>query len=170
MNENKKISALGQAAQLTGTEIVPITQNGTTVKTTTQEIANLAPGSSGGLQLLESVSVVNAARIATIYSNPLELIPSPGTGKYVDLYNVIFENTASTIPFAGFSLRVSFKDYESGYFASASINTGGGIYKSAFFNQPIRANKAIMVTSSSTDPSVGDATVTIRVIYRIVTQ
>ena len=40
---DKKISQLGVAAPLTGTEPIPTVQGGVTVKTTAQDIANLAP-------------------------------------------------------------------------------------------------------------------------------
>ena len=46
---NKKISQLTAAATLTGTEIVPIVQGTSTVKTTVQDIANLAPASPAEL-------------------------------------------------------------------------------------------------------------------------
>lgn len=41
---NSKISQLSSAASLTGTEVLPIVQSGTTVKTTAQDIADLASG------------------------------------------------------------------------------------------------------------------------------
>ena len=45
---NQKISQLSNAAALTGTEQVPVVQSGATVKTTTQNIGNLAlPTQSG---------------------------------------------------------------------------------------------------------------------------
>lgn len=47
---NTKISNLSAAGALTGTEPVPIVQGGVTVKTTTQDIANLG-GGGGGLTL-----------------------------------------------------------------------------------------------------------------------
>lgn len=47
---NTKISNLSAAGALTGTEPVPIVQGGVTVKTTTQDIANLS-GGGGGLTL-----------------------------------------------------------------------------------------------------------------------
>ena len=107
--------------------------------------------------------------MATIYSNPLELIPSPGAGKYIDPYYLIFETYGGTIFFQGFSLRISYKDFEQSYFASSVINFGNAVYKSAFFNQSMRVDKPLMATSSSTNPNIGDGYVIVRVIYRIVT-
>jgi hypothetical protein len=49
---NIKISELTDAGALTGTEVLPIVQSNTTVKTTVQDIANLASG-GGGLGSLD---------------------------------------------------------------------------------------------------------------------
>ena len=48
---NSTISGLPVAATLTGTEIVPITQSSTTVRTTAQAIANLSTGGSGSTNI-----------------------------------------------------------------------------------------------------------------------
>lgn len=57
-----KISALGDAGALTGTEVVPIVQAGTTVKTTTQTIANLAVTIAGVLSVVAGPGIsVNSA-------------------------------------------------------------------------------------------------------------
>ena len=45
---NSTIAGLTAAATLTGTEIVPITQSSTTVRTTAQAIANLSTGGDTG--------------------------------------------------------------------------------------------------------------------------
>lgn len=52
---DKKISQLSSAAALTGTEVVPVVQGGSTVKTTTQDIADLA----GGVPYLTYVAKFN---------------------------------------------------------------------------------------------------------------
>lgn len=57
----KKISQLTGAGALTGTEEVPVVQSGATVKTTTQDIANLGGGGSQDLQdVLTQGSVLTA--------------------------------------------------------------------------------------------------------------
>lgn len=48
----KKISQLTTAAALDGTELIPIVQDGITVKTTTQDIADLGGGGGGGVHAL----------------------------------------------------------------------------------------------------------------------
>lgn len=48
---NVKISQLASAAALTGTEEVPVVQSNATVKTTAQDIANLASGGGSGLAM-----------------------------------------------------------------------------------------------------------------------
>ena len=51
---NIKISALPNAAALTGAEQVPVVQGGATVKTTAQAIANLGGGGGGGVMVAGS--------------------------------------------------------------------------------------------------------------------
>jgi hypothetical protein len=68
---NKKISQLTAASALTGTEELPIVQSGQTVKTTAQDIADLA----GGGSYLKYVALLSQsgedAPIATVLENTL---------------------------------------------------------------------------------------------------
>lgn len=75
---NTKISALNSATALTGTEVVPLNQSGTTKRTTAQAIANLAPATdiSGKENVGVAAGFVNGhesaythANIATAYSH-----------------------------------------------------------------------------------------------------
>jgi hypothetical protein len=54
---NVKISELSSASSLTGTEIIPLVQSGSTVKTTAQDIADLAGG--GGVSYTSYVAIVS---------------------------------------------------------------------------------------------------------------
>lgn len=168
-----KINALTAASTpLSGTETLIIAQGGTTKKTTAQDIANLAPGGGGGgFQLSEAIVPVSADRIKTLFSNPLQLIAAPGAGKYLDIYNVIFEYTFGGIDYQNLSnLRVYYEDYQNNYFSAGVINSAtNSYYKSAFFNQPIRVNKGLFVYVAGIDPTNGNGTAVIRVIYRTVT-
>lgn len=80
---NIKISQLASAAALTGTEEVPVVQSNATVKTTVQDIANLASG--GGGLTIPTLTVVPAP-------------PSYATLKYFSpaIYNINGQLTQST--------------------------------------------------------------------------
>lgn len=68
---NKKISELDPAASLTGTELVEIVQSGGNVRTTTQDIANLAPGGSSASQWKAPVKAATTTNgtLASAYEN-----------------------------------------------------------------------------------------------------
>jgi hypothetical protein len=70
---NKKISQLTAAAALTGTELLPIVQDGVTVQTTAQDIADL--GGGGGLPYLVYTALLTQtgtdAPVATVLQNTL---------------------------------------------------------------------------------------------------
>ena len=65
---NKKISELPVAGTLTGTEPLPVVQLGVTVKTTAQDIANLAGGGGGALFIEKTFAEI----MALIASNTLQ--------------------------------------------------------------------------------------------------
>jgi hypothetical protein len=67
---NVKISELGSAATLTGTEALPIVQSGSTLQTTVQDIADLAGGGGGGniaLPNFATAQIINASTSPTTY-------------------------------------------------------------------------------------------------------
>ena len=64
---NVKISQLGSAATLTGTEALPIVQSGSTLQTTVQDIANLAGG--GGVGTVTSVAALTIGTSGTDLSS-----------------------------------------------------------------------------------------------------
>jgi len=68
MSNNKKISQLGLAGGLTGTELVPIVQGGATVQTTTQDIADL--GGGAGVQSVSGTNVDNTDPLNPIINVP----------------------------------------------------------------------------------------------------
>lgn len=63
-----KISELGSAEPLDGTEVVPIVQDGTTVKVTTQDIADLG-GGGGGIHLQRTVPSGGYGNLFIVFSS-----------------------------------------------------------------------------------------------------
>jgi hypothetical protein len=73
---NVKISELGSAAALTGTEALPIVQNGSTLQTTVQDIADLAGGGGGGTANYGTAQIISAAGSPSATYNFNTLFPT----------------------------------------------------------------------------------------------
>lgn len=74
---NLKISQLSSAAALTGTEEIPVVQNNATVKTTVQDIANLAGG--GSTLDVVAVGTLGTSPLNLNYTTQAILSPEEGT-------------------------------------------------------------------------------------------
>ena len=73
---NVKISELGSAATLTGTEILPIVQSGSTLQTTVQDIADLAGGGGGGTANYATAQIIAATGSPSTTYNFNTLFPT----------------------------------------------------------------------------------------------
>jgi hypothetical protein len=93
---NVKISELSSAGTLTGSEEVAIVQSSATVKTTTQDIANLA---SGGASYTSYVAKVSGAGTpsATVFENTTGLTITWATGPNNGDGNYSYTTTMSSI-------------------------------------------------------------------------
>ena len=74
---NVKISQLSSAAALTGTEEIPVVQDNATVKTTVQDIANLAGG--GSTLDVVTVGTFGSSPVNVSFSSVATLNPTEGT-------------------------------------------------------------------------------------------
>lgn len=88
-----KISQLSSASGLTGTEVVPVVQSGSTVKTTAQDIANLGGGgyteltgtlTAGSTSLTLSDASIETTSTIDIYTttfgvNPTNVVVTTGS-------------------------------------------------------------------------------------------
>jgi len=96
---NKKISQLTAASALTGTEELPIVQSGQTVKTTAQDIADLA----GGGSYLKYVAILNQegvnAPTAIVLENTIGEISFTydGVGEYSAVSDGLFGQTKTVM-------------------------------------------------------------------------
>jgi hypothetical protein len=104
---NKGITQLQVATTLTGTEAVPLVQNGVTKQTTAQEIANLAVSGSINIsndvtttaQLYPVFTNITTGQTADLYTSTPELLYTPSSGQLVApvvfASNGLFVNSAT---------------------------------------------------------------------------
>ena len=94
---NKKISQLTAAAALTGTELLPIVQDGVTVQTTTQDVADLG---GGGLPYLLYTAILTqtgtTAPVATVLENTFNETFSITRPTGIAVYNIESVNSSFT--------------------------------------------------------------------------
>jgi hypothetical protein len=139
---DKKISGLTSAGALAGTEPVPIVQGGVTVKTTVQDIADLA---APDLQ-----QVLDAGNVSTT-----GLRIEDGAGKSIDITHQVIEisnavgraEITSTILTTVTEFRIPNKTTGPQTFAMLSDITSGGVAS-------VSAGTNISVTGTSTNPII----------------
>lgn len=104
---NTKISQLSSAAALDGTEEVPIVQSGETVKTTTQDIADLGGGGSLGYSVYKASMSQSGTSNPTVnvFENTIggasETWTRTATGDYYTDTTVAFDVSKIFLPFNG---------------------------------------------------------------------
>lgn len=101
---NVTITGLSPAAALTGTEVLAIDQSGSTVKTTVQDVANLAGG--GATLDVVTVGTLGTSPMAVTYTSVAYLNPEAGTQSApvidcpsINIGQMGFSGTLSSISF-----------------------------------------------------------------------
>jgi hypothetical protein len=173
---NKGITQLQIATALTGTEAVPLVQNGVTKQVTAQEIANLAVSGSINIsndvtttaQLYPVFTNITTGQTVDLYTSTPELLYTPSTGTLetpiVVATNGIFINAATvsescTIPH-GFNAisagpitipsGVTVTDVDGNWAIVSSSGASGGL------PQPYGvAGDVLVSTGASTTPAWG---------------
>lgn len=99
---NVTISQLNSGSSLSGSEVLPIVQGGSTVKTTVQDIANLAGGGVSSIEILANGTVVN--QNSNVQYNTYGVITNVSGNQSVAAYLVpslyLQGGTATTITFS----------------------------------------------------------------------
>jgi hypothetical protein len=125
----------------------------------------------------ESTTSLSSAQILALNSTPVQLVAAPGSGKIVVPLEVILNYTHVSTNYNGGSLQI----YES---VGAPLRSGNTIINAAvssildFYDngaangtgiKPYIANTALMLTNASSNPTLGDGTLKVTVLYKIVT-
>lgn len=130
-------------------------------------------------RLMECVTTFTAAQIKAFYSTPKTIVAAPGALKYIDVDAIIAKLTYSTAAFTG-SNNLEFR-YTNGSGAKVSADLGYAFLNAeatsyALVHGVVSAqtpvvNAAVVVYVPSANPGGSSAasTLTIRVLYRVVT-
>lgn len=118
---NITITGLSAAAALTGTEVLPIDQSGATVKTTVQDIANLAGGGSPTFDVV-TVGTLGTSPISVAFSAVAVLNTAAGT-QNAPIINIPNFSLSGGMGFSGTLSSISFPTLVAGSIALSGIPT-----------------------------------------------
>jgi hypothetical protein len=159
---------LAQLSAITPTTLIHIVYTGDTSQNPAgssykAELSQIA-STVGGYQYYSEINV-SSAELLTISSSPVTILPLPGVGKYYDL-KVYMEYKYETVAYDISGVRLV-DDNTTQIAATIWINqTNDTVAISYGLFNPSMVNSSIRLYGSS-DPTVGDGTVKIKIWYNI---
>ena len=122
---------------------------------------------------LEVTRTLTSAEILALRTTAIELLPAPGTNKYYELISVSGYNNYNTATYAnGADLLniecngVALWTFPNAFTEAASTTASQG---TRVADAVVAINTAVNIRTSAADPTVGDGTIKISAIYRIIT-
>jgi len=166
----------------TGTPTAPTAAPGTNT-TQLATTAFVEAAVSGGAPLTAKVTI-SSARILTLFSVPVPIIPAPGVGKYINVLNVIVEYQFGTTPYdvgeaielwlspadggandsSVYGLNNAIITQTSDQIALGSLSLANGAVFSA---RSVLENQGMNFASDTSDPTGGDGVLVVTVVYEI---
>lgn len=129
-----------------------------------------APGTDAN-QILSVTRTLSSAEILALFTTPIELVPAPGANKYIHVISASAYNNFNTVAYANgvdqLLLRVNANVWTfPNSFTEAVADTAnmGAVVP----DLPIQLNQELDITTSTANPTLGDGTITITVLYKIV--
>lgn len=130
-----------------------------------------SPSSSGGS--LNTRVFISSAQILTSNSVPVELIPAPGTGKFIQVLQISYTYTFNTTTYntsgeGGITLGTG-----GSLMSQVDFSASNNLYSSSFTvagNEQTQTieNVPLLLTTQGGDPTDGDGTATLYIAYQIV--
>jgi hypothetical protein len=136
------------------------------------------PGADAGVSnVFEASLSLTSAEILLLFTSPITIVPSPGVGKYIEVISatsaLTFVTTAYATSFSLILINTGATNYQ--MVVSSLLATVSSTYKFIGSNftpttaTQIIENTALNVSVLTVNPTNGDGTVKIKVLYRIVT-
>lgn len=118
---------------------------------------------------------LTSAQILASNTTPITLVPAPGAGKYISVDEVVAKMTFGSVQYTGANaVEVRYTDGSgvkvTGDLAAAWLNSASTRVDKAIGAAVAVAvaNAAIVVAVPSANPGAGDGTVTLDILYRVV--
>ena len=114
---------------------------------------------------------LNAAQLKTLNSSPIEIIPTPGAGKYIVIHKADFNWQYGTTPFDANTIALEWVSGEDYWQMSHDMNLTSSRHRLGFFagESTDYESGAIHVSANSNSTLTGDSIVDIYVTYEIIT-
>ena len=163
------------ADNVIGSQIDPITEENKTVQFSIAQIAQFA--NSSNLGYLEKSSQLTNTQALNLITTPVELIPAPGPGKYIEILSaaILFKEDLSnrdTLDFDGsIQFAIDGVGNRSFGFVTGSTIVGNKVYLIDISAGTIEENaRLVLQTNSSTTAIAGFGTIETNVRYQILNQ
>lgn len=122
------------------------------------------------------VVTLTSAQILALFSTPITLIPAPGANKYISIDEILAKNTFNSVAYTGANaLEVRYTDGSgqklTGDLASAFIDAAATRVDKAVgaATAVAVANAAVVAAVPTANPAAGNGTITLDILYRVVT-
>ena len=180
MVDAKKISALTPYVNPIGADLIPIVDTvGNETKSITLTDLGLAPGGGCGINCA-SVSLTSADILA-LDVTPIQLVAAPGPGKYIEVLSVDLFLTFITTVYTWAAGKLQIITDTAGTSQMEDPNANGILKATANANRRLLSlvsvaltggqfvlNKALQIKLTGA-ATVGDGTLKVKVLYRIIT-
>lgn len=113
---------------------------------------------------------LSSAQILALNTTPIELIAAPGSGKVIHLKDVVFNYTFVTTAYTSNAGQVEYETFNDVLFSMSQLDDSASIIsRSLSTHNELKENKGIEFTVLTSDPTLGDGTLDIYLIYEIIT-
>lgn len=147
-----------------------VTINGSGVTSISNGVVTTAMLAFTLTSYLETTVTLSSAQILAGYTTPVSIVAAPGSGKYIEVISATAYNNFNTTAYANgtdlLELQVGAKVWEfpNSFTEAVADQVCQG---TRVDNAVISQNTALTVRTTSADPTTGDGTITLKVIYVI---
>lgn len=161
---SKKISQLPAAGILDGTEEFAINQSGLTSKVTLDEIKTYSQPAN---VILSEKATVTSAEILDAYDTPIQLIPSPPAGFYIDPISIVYRFDYDSTPYATNTSGIIVLSDEGSVYDIDLTRANSDVCKTSNSGDFV-TDGAMLFTVEDGNPTAGDSDLIIYITYQII--
>lgn len=173
-----KLEVVG-TLNVTGIPTIPTASAGTNT-TQAASTAFVTTAMTGVANIYEASLSLTSAQILDLFTTPIQIVPAPGAGKYIEFISSTASYTFVTAAYAtNTQIQLKFTGANNHVANNSSILTGTvdlsySFVRPSFGSQTtatqVLKNTALNVTVATGNPTGGSGTIIVKMLYRIVTE